>query len=313
MWLNPESQNIYKFSVVSILTTGGTWGVYVNNDMIDELGLDSPYDKARNGAWTFEELKRYSAAAANLNGDASFDFDVNGNATYGLSNMNTAHYLAYGFGARAVTLSSDGKYEFTGDTNASFKAIWAELGDLFSGEDGLVFNGDSDDFASNGYIGVFASGRTLFLHGEIKNMRILPYVTSFDFGILPQPKYSAEDSYNSNIFNACLAYCIPTTNKELDVTAEISNFLAAKSNEDVMPVYMGIITNGDADSTDMIDIIRTSTSLEPGMAYAWTTGLTNALNNAIKNGNASSIPTVIADYKADVEANIKATYDLIGN
>ena len=53
--------------------------------MLADLGLETPYDLVRDGAWTIDKLHEYATAGANLNGDSSFAWDENGSAIYGLA------------------------------------------------------------------------------------------------------------------------------------------------------------------------------------------------------------------------------------
>jgi hypothetical protein len=123
----------------------GVWGMYFSEGMMQELGLDFPYQLVTDGKWTMEKLNAYSKEAANLNGDQSFKYDINGNATYGEVSMAIENGRLYAFGVEYVARDENGRYQFTADTDPKFTQAWETLIDYHGSGDGRFVYGNNKD------------------------------------------------------------------------------------------------------------------------------------------------------------------------
>ena len=307
-----EDRLFYATSDLSLMAFEGIWCMYFNEKMMTELGLDAPFSLALEGNWTFDELKKYCAAAANLNGDASFKFDVNGNATYGLVNFGNAGYLAYGMGAEYTSRDENGRYQFTAHTDPHFTSVWEKIINFYGPEDGLHHKGTAEDLDPDGYYGIFMANRALFLHAELKGATMLREWEG-QFGLLPQPKYDAsQESYNSNIFSSCLSFCIPNTNTNLERTGTIIDYLTYESYAELMPRYYDIHVSlkalGKQESIDVLALIRGTRGCEVAVPFGWATDLSSDLGKLALN-NEMAIASTIETYKDKIVANINATYE----
>lgn len=302
----------YATSDMHLMAFEGVWAMYFNEDMMTQLGLDAPFDLALNGKWTYDKVKQYCEAAANLNGDASFKFDVNGKATYGMSNMSTPAYFAYGMGTEYCARDDKGVYHFTADSDPKFTATWDKLIDLFGPDNGLTLQASATDLDPDGYYGVFEANRALFLHGELKGATMLREWEGH-FGLLPQPKYDENQAtYNSNVFSNCLSFSIPNTNMNLSRTGIIVDYLTYLSYANLLPRYYDIHVSlkalGKQESIDVLALIRGTRGCEIAVPYGWCTDLNGALKNlAVKNEH--SIASTIEKYKDTVVTSIKEMYE----
>ena len=301
----------FATSDLSLMAFEGIWCMYFNEDMMNELGLDLPFDLALNGKWTFDELKKYCSAAANLNGDTTFVFDVNGNATYGMSNASTGLSLAYGMGTEFVSRDENGRYKFTADTDPKFTDTWTKLINFLGPDDGLTVKGTVVDLDPDGYYGIFESNRALFLHAELKGATMLREWEG-KFGLMPQPKYDeAQEVYNSNLFADCLAFCIPNTNKNLSRTGIIVDYLTYKSYADLLPRYYDIHVSlkalGRQESIDVLALIRGTRGIEASWPYGWVSNLSSALSGLVSKNSVAIASAVEANRDACIAA-IEKTY-----
>ena len=306
-----EDRLFYATSDLSLMAFEGIWCMYFNEDMMIDLGLDLPFELALSGNWTFDEMKKYCAAAANLNGDASFVFDVNGNATYGLVSMGTPHYMAYGMGAEYTSRDENGRYQFTADTDTKFTSTWESLISFFGPDDGMHVYGTSADLDPDGYYGIFEANRALFLHAELKGATMLREWEG-SFGLLPQPKYDAsQESYNSNIFKSCLSFCIPNTNTNLERTGTIVDYLTYESYRSLLPryydIHVALKALGRQESIDVLALVRGTRGCEVAVPYGWATDLDTDLAKLAKENNLA-IASTLETYKNAVVANIDKTY-----
>ena len=307
-----QNRLFFATSDMHLMAFEGVWAMYFNEDMMTQLGLEAPFGLALDGKWTYDQVKKYCEAAANLNGDASFKFDVNGNATYGISNMSTPHYFAYAMGTEFCSRDDAGVYHFTADSDPKFTSTWDKIIDLFGPENGLTLQATATDLDPDGYYGVFESNRTLFLHAELKGATMLREWEGH-FGLLPQPKYDEnQEAYNSNVFATCLSFCIPNTNMNLERTGIIVDYLTYMSYTSLLPRYYDIHVSlkalGKQESIDVLALIRGTRGCEVAVPYGWCADLSGALKNlAVKNEH--SIASTIEKYKDTVVSSIKEMYD----
>ena len=309
-----ENRLFYATSDLHLMAFDGIWCMYFNEDMMNELGLELPFQLALDGKWTFDELKKYCSAAANLNGDATFVFDKDGNATYGLSvaiNAGAAGYLAYGMGTEAATRDENGKYRFTADTDQKFSDTWTSLVNFFGPDDGMAILASGNDTDPAGYYGVFEADRSLFLHGELKGATMLREWEG-KFGLLPQPKYNeAQETYNSNVLTNCLSFCIPTTNKNLSRTGIIVDYLTYMSYANLLPRYYDIHVArkalGRQESIDVLALIRGTRGIDASKPYCWTIEFDRAMNSLVLQ-NSIAISSTIESYRDSIKAAIDKTY-----
>lgn len=306
-----ENRLFFATSDLSLMAFEGIWCMYFNEDMMIELGLDLPFQLALDGKWTFDELKKYCSAAANLNGDTTFVFNVNGNATYGMSNATTARAMAYGMGTEIVSRDENGRYKFTADTDPKFTDTWTKLINFFGPDDGLTVRGTLTDLDPDGYYGIFESNRALFLHAELKGATMLREWEG-KFGLMPQPKYDeAQKEYNSNLFDDCLAFCIPVTNKNLSRTGIIVDYLTYKSYQSLLPRYYDIHVSlkalGRQESIDVLALIRGTRGIEVSWPFQWASDFNGALNALVIN-NSVAVASAIEANRDKITAAIDKTY-----
>ena len=306
-----ENRLFFATSDLNLMAFEGIWCMYFNEDMMIELGLDLPFKLALDGKWTFDELKKYCSAAANLNGDASFMFNVNGNAIYGMSNMITPHYMAYGMGTEYVGRDENGRYRFTADTDPKFTDTWTKLINFFGPDDGMTVEGTPADLDPDGYFGIFEANRALFLHAELKGATMLREWEGH-FGLMPQPKYDeAQEEYNTNLFNDCLSFCIPNTNKNLSRTGIIVDYLTYMSYADLLPRYYDIHVSlkalGKKESIDVLTLIRGTRGIEVSVPFQWTSELNSAMRQ-LTDANSLAIASTIETYRDKIVAAIDKTY-----
>ncbi len=307
-----ENRLFYATSDLNLMAFEGIWCMYFNEDMMTALGLDAPFQLALDGKWTMDELKKYCAEAANLNGDSSFAFDVNGNATYGMVNFGKAEYMAYGMGAEITQRDENGKYHFTADTDPHFTQVWETLINFYGPDNGLYVLGTAEDLEPDGYYGIFMANRSLFLHAELKGATMLREWEGH-FGLLPQPKYDeSQEAYNSNIFQSCLSFCIPNTNTNLERTGKIVDYLTYQSYKELMPRYYDIHVSlkalGKQESIDVLDHVRGTRGCEVAVPFGWATGLSTDLAKLAVD-NQMAIASTIETYKDKIVAKIQETYD----
>lgn len=303
----------YATSDLSLMAFEGVWAMYFSEGMMDELGLEYPYQLVMDDEWTMEKLNEYTKEAANLNGDQSFTYDVNGAATYGeVSMAGLERYRLYAFNTEYVARDATGRYQFTAHTDDKFKAAWETIIGYFGAGDGRFVYGNSTDLAEDGYFQVFIDDRALFLSAELKGCTMLREWEG-NFGLVPQPKYTADqESYESTVFSNVLSFCIPTTNTELSRTGIIVDYLTYESYRSLLPryydIHVGLKALSRDESKQSLEIIRNTRGIEIAIPFKWTSDLSSALCSLAKKGS-MEIASTIETYQEACIAAIDKTYE----
>ncbi|NLE12447.1 MAG: hypothetical protein GX628_02095 [Clostridiales bacterium] len=293
--------NLMPFDATAVL--------FFNQDMCNEFGYDLPYDKVRDGTWTFDALAEYTKSVANLNGDADWGWNQNNKCLYGMAIHQSAfcQRFIYSGGADFVKVGSSGKFELTIDTER-FYSLMEKLASLCKAGEGYAFKASWDDFNADigGYCYTFYNKRSLFLTAEIKTAQLFRDMED-TFGIVPNPKYDeAQEEYRVCVCPFLMT--VPATNTNLSRTATIAEVLTHDSHCDVIPVYYDYIVNQkglrNEDSIEMMDIARRGRGIELGEVYGLANELRNKMNDHILAGD-PAVASVVESYRANVEANIE--------
>ena len=308
-----EGRLFYATSDLNLMAFEGVWAMYFNEGMMQALGLEFPYQLAMDGKWTQERLNEYAKEAANLNGDQSFVYDVNGSATYGEVTFPLGErYRLYAFNTEYVTRDETGRYQFTAHTDEKFKAAWETIINYFGAGDGRFVYGDTTDLAEDGYFQIFMDNRALFLSAELKGATML---RAWDgtFGLVPQPKFNDEqENYESTVYINVLSFCIPNTNTELSRTGIIVDYLTYESYKSLLPryydVHVGLKALTKDESKESLALIRDTRGIEVSVPFLWTYDLSAALCALAQKGS-MEIASTIATYQDSCIAAINKTYE----
>ena len=274
-----NGDNYFFFSDITIRNLDAIWIYVFNKQLIDQFGLEDPYDLVEDGTWTMDAMTEMCKAATVPDGDNDFDKEDKWGLV-GHDYVITASYV--GSGERIATANSDGEISLTMNNERIYDVIEAVNGlrnywiryALTSKKyvDAKPFGFEpSDNYAE--LTSVFTEGNALFM-GEcmavIEDMRS----SNVEFGIVPSPKLNEEqDEYYSavNFIAACM--CIPKTARDLERTSIIIEALAAESHDTLIPAYYETAIKGkytrDIMSSDMLDLIRDSVSYDLGIYYNW--------------------------------------------
>lgn len=283
--------------------------LFFNQDMMNDLGLELPYDLVRSGSWTIDRLAEYCKSAASLNGDEAFSWTDDGSCVWGISAQNDSggnwlHYLDEG-----IVENQNGKAILNAGTTDRFYEACEKVSKILSSTDGSVYLGhfNGDDLAGS-YINCFEAERALFGCSEVakaNRMRNLDFM----FGALPYPKLDE----NQERFYAGLAFiasgaAIPVTCKTPERSASVADAMNYIYCKDVWPVFSDVTLKAknlrNEDSIEMLGIILGSAA--PNLATVYSIGgdYLTALSENLRSGS-SSVASLIASYKDAMESEIK--------
>lgn len=239
--------------------------IIFNKDMVENYGLENPYQLVYDGTWTFDKFYQMaSKVTSDVNGDSVMDVNDQYGIT-GLGNfiLNCIPYACNVF----LTQKTDDGFELSYYSEKTIDMI-EKFNNALNSEKSMYIWDYSHVNDTAVQINM-DSGRTLF------QWIPLDQVTDYrdcdvNFGILPFPKYDeAQDNYYTNDWGSLM--CIPATVKNPEMVAMVIDYLSYISNETTIPAYYDITLVGklarDDDSAAMMNIIFDNIVYDAGMNY----------------------------------------------
>ncbi|MBQ8509829.1 MAG: hypothetical protein IJ493_07985 [Clostridia bacterium] len=313
-------KHYFAASSLHLMSIDGIWCMFFNQDMMDELKLEYPYQLVRDGVWTLDKLNEYSSAAANLNGDDSFALNSDGKSVYGtVSIANGIPKFLYGAGVDYVVKDSDDLPVLNLNDAGLTDALQSYA--RFFGAEGIFMNAaatQSFEAYAGGvtpYIGLFMSNRALFIGTEVKVAGTLRPMEQ-TFGVVPFPKLDeSQPAYRATAVHQLCVATIPVTNGSAEDTALLLDALSFESDRMVLDTYLTqtVEQKGlrNEESIEMLKLIRESLSFDPGIAYQLVTPLENQLKNLLLAGD-ENVSSAIAGQQSAVQANLDTLLKEIG-
>ena len=306
-WWDQEIISATTFGGKSYIASGAAnlmafdsmWCLFFNENMMENHGLETPYQLVRDGKWTIDELGKYCKAVASLNGDESFSWSKDGKCVYGISShQNSPEH--FWFSAGEMTLDTSGSEPKIILGSDRFYSVMEKLAAVLDGSAGLTLKANNTDFdaENGGYVYVFTTGRSLFMTGEIKAAQLMRSMTD-TFGIVPFPKYDEnQDNYITSLVSQLFYFTIPTTSGSENAarTATVYEAMTHESYASIIPVYYGNVVEQkglrNEDSIAMLEILRKTREVDVATIFNWSGTLRSALNTKLFNGDASAASTI---------------------
>ena len=251
---------------ISIMDNYGTWCMMFNKGILNDNGLENPYDLVNEGKWTIDKLGEMSlATTVDLNGDGKwteadqYGFISESYNTYGL-------YIC--FGEKITDKDENDLPVFVYSAESAINSIIKSLEVQYSNGCNMgLFPGLSREAQ-------FKAGGGLFYFAGMIN------ITAFrdsetDFGIIPAPKYNEEQEqyYSTYSPENMTAYAIPVTVADTARAGDILEAMAAFSAYTLTPAYYEKTLMGksvrDAESEPMIELILNSRNFDLGSIFDW--------------------------------------------
>jgi len=299
---------------INIYNLQGAWCVYFNEDMFQNLGLDFPYAKVKNGKWTFDEFYSYAKAGAQLNGAENYKWNLESPAIYG--------HTSYEFASNALIASAGEKYITKDDNGMPRLAIESERYynvcekiAAMNKNEGEYLNANSYSIKGFHFMAIFNAGRAAMMIGELGAADDFKAMENV-YGIVPLPKYDEnQKEYYTLVHNSSPLLVVPVTNSNLPRTGTIIDALAYVSHRDTTPVFYNITLSvkrlQNEESIDMLKIIRDSVFIDFGIVFDWSMDLIGAVSSALDSGK-SEIASVIEKNRDQVKANMEKTMQYFG-
>lgn len=301
----------FSFNDVSLVDFEGTVTVFFNEDMMEDLGIEFPYQTARDGKWTLDAYAVLAKAGTNLNGADSYAWVLDGDAIYGcISYEHFTDSFIIGGDVDFFTLDADNNPRLA-TQGAKFDAVVEKVLRLCVNDGEWLFLNNPEP---NHYEIAFKNSRTLMTVAQLKAANKYRDMET-SYGILPIPKYDeAQENYRC-LRSYTYVLCIPATNADMDNTAVVMDALAYRSYADVMPVfYEGRVsqkTLRNQDSIDMLAIMRDSRYYDIGQAYGWGDTI-KAIFRSCAKSKKTEYASDVESKRTAIEASIEKIIETIG-
>lgn len=287
-------------SPINLITFDMSWGLIFNQNLLDDIKMEYPYQLVRDGKWTLDRMAEYSKAVINLNGDESFNAKADGNAVYGIArHYDSIQGFIYSANNHLAKIEGN-KFVFNFETERLYTTL-DKVAAMFNVSDG---NGTAD---SNTYYDVFKNDRTLFITSSLLGSLRLRSMNS-TFGLLPLPKFDEkQEDYYTYLNHTTSFLTVPSNVRDPGAIGAVLDSMSYESSENIISIYYDITVSQkglrNEDSIDMLDIIRSTRGAEFSQIFGITTELQDKLRNMVNNGDASSAASTIAENKEMVMNN----------
>ena len=279
-----------------------------NQSMVEELGLELPYDYVREGTWTLDVLGTYLKAAANLNGDADFTWTDSGSCVWGATMAsNAGPQWLRGCGEYSVEFENNSLVLTAGSER--FYDVCDKIANMLGATDGTIYFGTySGDDDPGSYINCFEVERAMFGSSEIAKANRMRGL-EFTFGVLPFPKYDEnQDRYYVGVSYPASGVSIPVTCVDTDFAAAVGDAINYIFYTDVWDVFREVTLETknlrNDDSIEMLELILNSTYPNLTEIYGIDSTIMDEISAKLRAGDAS-VAWVFASHESQLKADIE--------
>jgi hypothetical protein len=302
---------------INIMNLQAPWCIYINEDMMKNLGLDLPYNTVKEGKWTLDKFYEYAKVGAQLNGEDSFPTTM---AKWSPANPAIYGYTSYEGGTRALLIGSGEKFISRDSEGMPYLSIetqrFYDICDKIveiTKPDGIYQNANNYDTLFH-FEFIFRDSKSLMSVAEIKASETFREMDA-TFGIVPIPKYDeSQDKYYSSVARQMPVLTIPNTVTDTRRSGIILDAMAYLSAKDVTPVFFDITMSQkrlrNEESIEMLHIIKDSVVYDIGTAYGWTSDIYVSITDALDKGT-NNAAAQIEKQRDKIAANIGKSMELL--
>lgn len=289
------------------------WIMMFNKTLIKEFGLEDPYNIVKNGDWTYDKLEEMiKGVSRDLNNDGIInEFDFVGFVT---PSDRYVRAMVLSGGESFTEKNAEDYFDFK-QPNAKFLEIYDRTMQLMhDNPDVLDINRIKDQgssYLTNKYFlakTMFEENRILFFSEVMQNIIRLRQMDT-DFGVIPLPKYSKEQTFIPHyvFVDTTTVAAVPANAPDIERTSIVLEALTAESTYTVIPAYYEVSIKTklarDEQSGEMIDLIRASRTYDLATVYDFG-GIYGAVSNAIIQ-NRVSYQSAIEKIQGKIDTGIE--------
>lgn len=263
--------------------------IFFNRTLIENEGLDSPYELVENGEWTYEKmLEMTKGFYRDINEDSTRDVGDQ----YGLTCVSAwADSFFFASGLRTIEQDNDGGLVVS-DTWGSSKTheLLTDLCNYFNAGDGFLHNTDSKGVREG-----FTNFRAIFTVDSAGSAKDVYADKNVNYGVAPVPKFDTEQTeYYTTLGFTYTMYSISTaTTLNEDASAVLEALASAAYRITTPQIFEVAFKYKYADSPENIpmwDTIKSSISFDLGRVFATPMEKTtySLFRNTLMNNQAGS-------------------------
>jgi len=237
--------------------------IFVNRDMVEDRGMDDPYELVYEKKWTIDRCFDMAMAVVNdVDGDGQYTLDD----IWGISAEEISKYISFvtGSGQFMTEVGNDGRIQMAMNTEKMFSIVEKlyEVANMPGGVYQPPTLNDADQFD-------FDSGRLLFYMDAVSDVVKFREFES-NLGILPYPLYNEEqENYISLDWGGL--QCVMGHIRNPELVGAVLELQAYHSADTVIPAYYDVLLDGkiarDEDTVKMLDIVFDTIAYEVGGNY----------------------------------------------
>ncbi len=251
---------------ISMSLYDNIFAFFFNQNMFEEFGLDDVYALVNNGTWTYDTfLKICTAVSIDADGNGTY----NENDIYGVVFSDDLEFnnFHYAFQIPITVKDADG-YPVFNLGSESVANLVDTMKTLAYSTNGVYYYKGND----SGKLNMFLAGQAAIMPNLLSATVSLRDMED-NFGILPYPKYDeSQAGYYTTSRDNSILFGIPIDVKDANFAGLISEALCQASYQMVKPVYYENVLKTklarDAESQEMIDILRDGLVFDIGAVYA---------------------------------------------
>jgi len=254
---------------ISILDNECTMVMFFNKTLISQNDLENPYDLVKSHKWTIDKVYEMSKEFTADNGDGKW----NNQDKYGLHvAINAPHSFFFGGGGRMS--ENDGENITITLGNEAFTNMIDDIMEI-SLSTSVVTNNHAGCTTFENICDMFTNNQIIFTTFALTDMRQFRNAKNFDFGILPYPHYSEDQTeYNCLISTSLVpGVCFLDGFETTDNAAIVVDAMAYESMETLTDAYydktLTLRDLRDEESGEMLDIIFSSRVYDIGYICNW--------------------------------------------
>lgn len=313
----PDDYIDFVMGEFAIANVKDTFCMYFNKSLLDDMHIEEDmYEIVESGKWTLDKLSELiKGGYSDLNGNTEQDANDRWGLTFGDQNKYSGFIKSCGI--NMYTLSDDG-FVFEYDSERAVNVIQKLRSIIYdSGEAryALVNNGEVNDWqVSTGYDNYaskpFVNGRSMFACGLVVDAEVLAPELTFDWGILPYPKYDETMEDYQSFLQMYVYAMIPATLEDTDATGAVLEALSSEIYHDVIPEYVEVSLkvrySPDEGTSRMFDIIRNNIVSDLGQIYSNLLDYPEVLFKSALNEGANEWTSIIAAKKDALNEKMSA-------
>ncbi len=241
------------------------WTVFFNKDMAAQYDIGNLYETVQAGEWTYDKMLTLSqGVSADIDGNGTYD----DKDRYGIASQTDIVYLTMHSAGASFCESKNDTIVYNLDSALSVETAAAAI-DLMNNKQ-LFFDRIKYNMSINDAINMMIDNRTLFMIRPLQTVMNLRSMQA-DFGIIPMPKYDAEQTRYYTPLNVWSSTILAVPRDTLDLvrTTDVLNLLACESYYTVIEPFYDLVLDSklvrDEETASMLDIAFDSRFYDIGL------------------------------------------------